>query len=51
MVRYRSNLWRQDSSMINISNALLRVRPVVNVYGDAYGMFASALVTRNVNRI
>ena len=37
--------------MINISNALLIVRPVVNMYGDAHGMFASALVTRNVNRI
>ena len=37
--------------MIDISNALLIVRPVVKVYGDAHGMFASALVTRNVNRI
>jgi hypothetical protein len=51
MVRYRRNLWRQSSSMINISNALLRVRPVVKVYGDAHGMFTTALVTRNVNRI
>jgi hypothetical protein len=51
MVRYRGNLWRQSSSMINISNALLIVRPVVKVYGDAHGMFARALVTRNVNRI
>src|SRR5215831_2690770 len=34
--------------MINISNALLIVRPVVKVYGDTHGMFASAWVTRNV---
>jgi hypothetical protein len=37
--------------MINISNALLILRPVVKVYGDTHGMFAVALVTRNVNRI
>jgi hypothetical protein len=37
--------------MINISNALLIVRPMVKVYCNAHGMFASALVTRNVNRI
>src|SRR5215475_13476815 len=37
--------------MINISNALLIVRPVVKVYCDTHGMFASALITRNVNRI
>ena len=37
--------------MINISDALLILRPVVKVYGDAHGMFASALVTGNVNRI
>ena len=37
--------------MINVSNALLIVRPVVKVYGDSHGMFATALVTRNVNRI
>ena len=37
--------------MINISDALLIVRPVVEVYGDAHGMFASALDTKNVNRI
>src|SRR5438309_9003957 len=51
MVCYRGNLWRQGSSKINISNALLIVRPVVKVYGDAHGMFARALVTRNINRI
>src|SRR5215472_16934757 len=51
MVRYRRDLRRQSSSMINVSNALPIVRPVVEVYGDAHGMFASALVTRNVNRI
>jgi hypothetical protein len=37
--------------MINISNALLIARPGVKVYGDTHGMFAIALVTRNVNRI
>ena len=51
MVRYRRNLRRQSPSMINISNALLIVRPVVKVYGDAHGMFARALITRYVNRI
>jgi hypothetical protein len=51
MVRYRRNLRRQGSSMENISDALLIVRPVVKVYVDAHGMFAVALITRNVNRI
>ena len=37
--------------MENISDALLIVRPVVKVYVDAHGMFAVALITRNVNRI
>ena len=50
-VRYRRDLRRQGSSMENISDALLIVRPADKVYVDAHGMFAVALITRNVNRI
>ena len=51
MVRYRRNLRRQGSSMINVSDALPILRPVLKVYADADGMFLTTLVTRNVNRI
>ena len=51
MVCYCRNLRRQGSSMVNVSNALLILRPVLKVHADAHGMFATTLVTRNVNRI